>query len=165
MVRRARARPALGRLRGYRRAPIARAPWALDSGGFTELDTPPHRWTTTPAEYIEAVQRYATEIGRLEWAAPQDWMCEPWIVQKTGLSVREDSGHVLSHDESGFHLANDSSKLGPESSLRVSEASPEPRAGDAFTGEAADDPVDPLEVVRSDRSDVIVYWHPGPPLG
>src|SRR5262249_46558182 len=27
------------------------------------------------------------EIGGLAWAAPQDWMCEPFIVKKTGMSV------------------------------------------------------------------------------
>lgn len=25
----------------------------------------------------------------MEWAAPQDWMCEPWLLAKTGLSVVE----------------------------------------------------------------------------
>lgn len=29
------------------------------------------------------------EIGRLEWAAPQDWMCEPFMPAKTGLTVAE----------------------------------------------------------------------------
>jgi hypothetical protein len=47
------------------------------------------RWTLTPEEYVAAVRRYATEIGRLDWAAPQDWMCEPFILAKTGLSVEE----------------------------------------------------------------------------
>lgn len=46
-------------------------------------------WRTTASEYVEAVHRYVEEIGRLEWAAPMDWMCEPFIVEKTGLSVRE----------------------------------------------------------------------------
>lgn len=31
--------------------------------------------------------RYSEEIGSLDWAAPQDWMCEPWILQKTGLTI------------------------------------------------------------------------------
>jgi hypothetical protein len=57
--------------------------WALDSGGFTELSR--HgRWLTTPAEYVRAVARYDQEIGSLEWAAPQDWMCEPEIVNGGG---------------------------------------------------------------------------------
>jgi hypothetical protein len=53
--------------------------WALDSGGFTELKLF-GRWTVSPAEYVVAVFRYDTEIGQLEWAAPQDWMCEPFII-------------------------------------------------------------------------------------
>lgn len=68
--------------------PVARTGWALDSGGFTELGTY-GRWRTTVNEYVEAVERYRQQIGRLEWAAPMDWMCEPHMIDKTGLSVRE----------------------------------------------------------------------------
>src|SRR5262249_54634309 len=39
--------------------------------------------------YVVAVKRYAEEIGMLEWAAVQDWMCEPWILKKTGLDILE----------------------------------------------------------------------------
>jgi hypothetical protein len=68
------------------RLPVARTGWALDSGGFTELSM--HgTWFTEPAEYIDACRRYMAEIGRLEWAAPMDWMCEPFMVAKTGLTV------------------------------------------------------------------------------
>lgn len=73
-----------------RRTPFPRATtsWALDSGGFSELDR--HGgWVTSPEEYVTAVRRYRDEIGSLEWASPQDWMCEPWMVAKTGLSVEE----------------------------------------------------------------------------
>ncbi|RAY16378.1 hypothetical protein DPM19_05740 [Actinomadura craniellae] len=62
--------------------------WALDSGGFTELSLN-GRWTTTPAQYAEAVAQYAEHLGRLDFAAPQDWMCEPFMVERTGLSVAE----------------------------------------------------------------------------
>ena len=66
--------------------PRALAPWALDSGGSTELAL--HGgWRTTPTQYADAVARYAAEVGRLAWAAPQDWVCEPVMVQRTGLSV------------------------------------------------------------------------------
>lgn len=76
------------RLARRRSMPVARCDWALDSGGFTELSM--HgAWRTTVTEYVEAVDRYAAEIGRLAWAAPMDWMCEPFMVEKTGLSVRE----------------------------------------------------------------------------
>jgi hypothetical protein len=76
------------RLALRKRLPVAVGRWALDSGGFTELNL--HgRWRTTVDEYIEATERYAIEIGGLEWAAPMDWMCEPFVTEKTGLSVRE----------------------------------------------------------------------------
>jgi hypothetical protein len=67
------------RLRVYRRLPAAAAPWALDSGGFTELQQY-GRWTTGPAGYADRVRRYRDEIGALTWAAPQDWMCEPIVI-------------------------------------------------------------------------------------
>lgn len=60
--------------------------WALDSGGFTEISTY-GRWQTSPAEYVEAVERYRTEIGQPDFVAPQDWMCEPFMLDRTGLSV------------------------------------------------------------------------------
>jgi len=64
----------------------ARGRWALDSGGFTELSQ--HgTWRIDAKTYAGEVSRYSREIGNLDWAAPQDWMCEPWIVEKTGLSV------------------------------------------------------------------------------
>jgi hypothetical protein len=76
------------RLARYKHLPVARCRWALDSGAFSELSA--HgRWTLTPEEYVTAVRRYRDEIGLLDWAAPQDWMCEPFIVAKTGLSVAE----------------------------------------------------------------------------
>jgi len=72
----------------YRSLPRAVGAWALDSGGFTELSL--HgRWTLPPADYARAVQRYRDEVGGLAWASPQDWMCEPPMLAKTGLTVAE----------------------------------------------------------------------------
>jgi hypothetical protein len=69
-----------------RRLPRTIGWWALDSGGFTELSL--HgRWRTTPGEYAGAVARYQAEVGRLAWAAPQDWTCEPAMLARTGLGV------------------------------------------------------------------------------
>lgn len=68
--------------------PRAVTRWALDSGGFTELDRN-HRFETTPEEYVAAVRRYSEELGSLDFASPQDWMCEPWMIAKTGLTVEE----------------------------------------------------------------------------
>jgi len=76
------------RLARYRRLPVARCPWALDSGAFSELTTY-GRWTLAPAEYVAAVRRYRREVTHLAWAAPQDWMVEPFMLARTGLSVRE----------------------------------------------------------------------------
>jgi hypothetical protein len=86
------------RLRSYRRLPHAAASWALDSGGFTELAT--HgSWDhgPTPEQYVARVRRYARDIGRLVWAAPQDWMCEPFILAKSGLSVAEHQARTIAN--------------------------------------------------------------------
>jgi hypothetical protein len=68
--------------------PRAAAPWALDSGGFTELSLF-GEWRTTPREYVTAVRRYRDEVGMLAWASPQDWMNEPAMLERTGLTVAE----------------------------------------------------------------------------
>jgi len=76
------------RLTKRKTMPKAATSWALDSGGFTELSMF-GRWQTTPAEYTEAIERYDTEIGMLDWCAPQDWMCEPFMLAKTGKTVEQ----------------------------------------------------------------------------
>ena len=73
------------RLQRYKTLPVAAGRWACDSGGFTEI----HKygeWRLTSKEYAGMVTRYADEIGSLDWAAPQDWMCEPSAVAATGLT-------------------------------------------------------------------------------
>jgi hypothetical protein len=74
------------RLRRQTRWRRALGRWALDSGGFTELSM--HgRWTVAPAVYAREVDSWAETIGGLDWAAPQDWMCEPAIRAATGRDV------------------------------------------------------------------------------
>lgn len=68
--------------------PRARSPWILDSGGFSELSLYGD-WKTSAKAYVKAALRYQDEIGRLVWAAPQDWMCEPPIIAKTGRTISE----------------------------------------------------------------------------
>lgn len=68
--------------------PRASCEWALDSGGFTEIEKL-GTWTVEPAAYAAEVRRYQEEIGRLAWASIQDWMCEPAMLAKTGLTVAE----------------------------------------------------------------------------
>ncbi len=74
------------RLARYKTVPRAAHPWALDSGGFTELSM--HgEYQISSKTYAAEVSRYAEEVGQMRWAAIQDWMCEPFITSKTGLSV------------------------------------------------------------------------------
>lgn len=77
-----------------RRLPRAIAPWALDSGAFSQIKRF-GQWTMTPREYAKMVLRYRDEIGRLEWAAPQDWMCEPAMLAITGYDVPEHQRRTL----------------------------------------------------------------------
>lgn len=72
----------------------ARVKWALDSGGFSEIAL--HgRWTRTEQEYVDAVEQYSLEVGNMEWAAQMDWMCEPQMVAKTGLSVLDHQNRTV----------------------------------------------------------------------
>jgi len=68
------------RLVDYRTFPRALGRWALDSGGFTELKD--HgQWRIGPAEYVAEVRRIVAGVGRMpDFVAPQDWMCEPWVI-------------------------------------------------------------------------------------
>jgi hypothetical protein len=86
------------RLRRYRSLPRATCSWALDSGGFTELSQY-GSWDTgpTPKQYVDQIRRYRDTIGHLTWAAPQDWMCEPDILAKTGLTVADHQDHTVAN--------------------------------------------------------------------
>jgi hypothetical protein len=84
------------RLAPYRTLPRALARWALDSGGFTELSMF-GRWQTTPREYVAEVRRFRDEVGNMDYAAPQDWMCEPAIVRQTGLDVAGHQARTVSN--------------------------------------------------------------------
>lgn len=53
--------------------------WACDSGGFTELQKF-GTWTLNAWEYANLIKIYDEKVGRLQWAAPQDWMCEPVVI-------------------------------------------------------------------------------------
>src|ERR1043165_7782228 len=76
------------RLMGYKAEVRARTRWMLDSSAFTEIER--HgRWTVSPKNYARMAARWQREIGRMDAAAPQDIMCEPEMVKKTGLSVHQ----------------------------------------------------------------------------
>lgn len=61
--------------------------WMMDSGAFTELDRH-HGYRHPPEEYAGQITRWRT-CGQLVAATAQDYMCEPFILAKTGLSVAD----------------------------------------------------------------------------
>jgi hypothetical protein len=70
-----------------RKGPFLVGDWIMDSGAFTEISTHGH-YRSSVAEYAGQIRRWATN-GNLLAAVAQDYMCEPWIVARTGLSVTE----------------------------------------------------------------------------
>lgn len=78
----------INRLRG-RKKPVICADVLVDSGAFTELNL--------YGSYRHSVDVYAAELSRLHTegvvnitaAVAQDYMCEPFILEKTGLSISD----------------------------------------------------------------------------
>lgn len=71
--------------------------WIMDSGGFSELSL--HgRYTITEDKYIETIKRLNPS-----YSFCQDWMVEPQIIEKTGLSIQI---HQLKTVESYLSLKN-----------------------------------------------------------
>lgn len=71
-----------------RRLPRARRPWRQDSRGFTCI-TKTGRHEHTPREYAQYTRRNLLEVGQLEVASIQDWMCEEVALRATGLTIAE----------------------------------------------------------------------------
>jgi hypothetical protein len=66
----------------------AEVPVFLDSGAFSEL-TKHDRWAWPVHEFADFVRAACKTLGRVEHAGIQDWMCEPHMLAKTGLTVEE----------------------------------------------------------------------------
>ncbi len=81
----------------------AAGPVVIDSGGFSELSLYGW-WRTSEQAYGAAIERYVECLGTVQWAAPQDWMCEPQIIARTGLSVHV---HQIRTVENYLHLRSD----------------------------------------------------------
>jgi hypothetical protein len=74
----------VNRLRS-RKGPFVVGDWIMDSGAFTEIST--HgRYRYSVKNYAEQIKRWSNN-GNLLASVAQDWMCEPWIIEKTGLNV------------------------------------------------------------------------------
>ncbi len=70
-----------------RKSKFAVGEWMLDSGAFMELNLYGH-YRHTPEEYAAQALRWAT-CGNLVAAVSQDYMCEPFILAKTGLTTAD----------------------------------------------------------------------------
>lgn len=67
--------------------------WMMDSGAFTEV-TKHGGFRESPEEYASQVDRWH-QCGTMEAAVTQDWMCEPWVLEITGSTVREHQGRTV----------------------------------------------------------------------
>lgn len=74
---------------------VSGARWAFDSGAFMANSprtggNPDHPWHSDPDTYGGLVARVVDEIGILpDFAAPQDWPCEPGVRAVTGFTVAD----------------------------------------------------------------------------
>lgn len=61
--------------------------WIMDSGAFTLINKHGH-YPEPPEVYAERINRWAG-CGNMLAAVSQDYMCEPFVLAKTGLTVAE----------------------------------------------------------------------------
>jgi hypothetical protein len=72
---------------GVRVKPLGVGDWIMDSGAFTELSR--HgRYRSSVEDYARAIHRWAHD-PTLTAVVAQDYMCEPFILAKTDLTVGE----------------------------------------------------------------------------
>lgn len=70
-----------------RRKMMRATDWIMDSGAFTEISR--HgAYRNSVEEYAGQIERWS-QTGKLLAAVSQDYMCEPHIIEKTGLSIPE----------------------------------------------------------------------------
>lgn len=61
--------------------------WIMDSGAFSDIVTK-GKFSNSPQQYAQEINRWSS-CGNLELAVSQDYMCEPFALQKTGLTIGE----------------------------------------------------------------------------
>ena len=81
----ARAMLSLNRLM-KRRADFHPNSWLLDSGAFSRVSS--GQGHIPVPEYAAHIERWSS-CGTLQAAVAQDWMCEPFVLNATGLTVAE----------------------------------------------------------------------------
>jgi len=68
-----------------RRSDFEVSQWILDSGAFSRIVSGKGHLSTK--KYADLIRRWA-KCGQLLAAVSQDYMCEPFVLQKTGLSIK-----------------------------------------------------------------------------
>ena len=61
--------------------------WIMDSGAFTEIATY-GRYRESVDGYVKQIERWR-KCGNMLAAVSQDYMCEAWILEKTGLTIAD----------------------------------------------------------------------------
>jgi hypothetical protein len=74
--------------------------WMMDSGAFTEISQYGD-YRTPPEAYAEQINRWS-RCGRLVAAVSQDYMCEPFILDRTGLTVEEHQARTIERYDRTF---------------------------------------------------------------
>ena len=82
--------------------------WILDSGAFTEIARHGN-YRNSVAEHAAQIKRWSN-CGNLLIAVAQDYMCEPFVLEKTGLSVTK-------HQELTIHRYDQLLSLNPFTSI------------------------------------------------
>jgi hypothetical protein len=88
-----------------RKSNFAVGDWILDSGAFTEIARS-GGFSHGPEEYIGRILRWS-RCGNLLTAVTQDWMCEPFVLARTGLSVAEHQRLTVERYDILINLAQD----------------------------------------------------------
>jgi hypothetical protein len=76
----------VNRLRN-RKSDFAVRKWIMDSGAFSEISRN-GGYSRPPQEYARQIRRWSA-VGDQVAAASQDWMVEPEILRRTGLTMRD----------------------------------------------------------------------------
>jgi hypothetical protein len=91
-----------------RKSPIPARDWILDSGAFSTIAT--HGGYPEPVSVYAAQIRHLRVSGNLLAAVAQDYMCEPWMLEKTGLTIADhqrltiERYHALLSFETGVYI-------------------------------------------------------------
>ena len=70
-----------------RKSDFAVSEWIMDSGAFTQI-AKHGKYTSEPEEYAEQINRWG-RVGSFQAGVSQDVMCEPFVLARTGKTVRE----------------------------------------------------------------------------